>query len=103
MVYSWFTVAKRNVSQSQSKLKIKEELKKLQLKEERISKLKERAKKNLELQECKGSDFGRPPKLDKVDGMDDELLIEDYGDNDIDESVEEPCEEMVTYLFLNVC
>lgn len=97
---AWFTVAKKTASESLSRNKIKEELKKLSLKEERINKLKERAKQKLEPQELKALDteFGRQHKFNKVNDTEDELLIEDYEDNEMDESVEEPCEEMVTYI-----
>lgn len=101
---AWFTLAKKNISHSANINKIKEELKKIQLNEERIEKLKNRAKKitlSGSTKDLKSSSTNVEmyDKLNKMVIEDDDLLIGDGPSSDLDETFEEELgDEMVSIL-----
>lgn len=109
---SWFTSATKAVRNSHEQNAIISELGKIQQQEERIQKLKQRAR-NISsnglnhlapephvllasAKKCQTSEL--------INLADDDVLIEDDSDEDL--PTEEPCEEMVTHVaigYLNSC
>lgn len=101
---SWFSEAKKNVTVNRRRNELKEELNKILRHEEKISKLRERAKVVKHSLTSPGTDFEKkiePHKVrnesKKIDAVqeDEDILIGEVKSDDEDSDVEEPCEEMV--------
>ena len=95
---TWFTAAKKIISNSQKRDKIKEELKRIHQQEEKIQKLKERVKMN----SAKTDNSSNLPTIEQkmkrsqnVEEPDEQDVLSDDIESDEESVIEEPCEEMV--------
>ena len=95
---TWFTAAKKIISNSQKRDKIKEELKRIHQQEEKIQKLKERVKMN----SAKTDNSSNLPTIERkmkrsqnVEEPDEQDVLIDDIESDEESVIEEPCEEMV--------
>lgn len=103
---SWFSEAKKNVAANRRKNELKEELKKIIIYEEKITKLRERAKVIKHSLSSTENSFEQKLEFTKNKGKkkgfdiaqeDEDVLISDVKSDDEDSNIEELSEEMVIF------